>query len=419
MRAGRLTVLLGVTVLVGVACGARHTTQPARSLPSPVPVIATVPAYLAATVAADDQLGLDLLTSIGPPDGNLVLSPASVALALRMVASGAAGLTASEMAHVLHLPNVAAAAQALPYTIGAATHDTANTLRVANTVWAQQGMPVAAPFANTLRTRFGSTIRPADFERDPDKATNQINAAVAGQTNGMIPHLFPANSLDSSTRMVLTNAVYLAASWAQAFDPKLTSPAPFTRPDGSVVQVPMMHQDPNDDPEQRPFGYAAGPGYQAVTLPYTGGKLAATVLLPSGTSLKPLLDLLRANGLPSMLKSVHPAGVDIAMPKFTLSSNVDLTATLATLGMPTAFSDRADFSGITTAEQLNIQTVQHDVMVRVDEHGTTAAAATGVGMQATSAVARTEVIVNRPFLLVITDTATGGTLFLARVTNPT
>jgi serpin B len=181
----------------------------------------------------------------------------------------------------------------------------------------------------------------------------------------------------------------------------------------------MMHQDPNDDPEQRPFGYAAGPGYQAVTLPYTGGKLAATVLLPAGTSLKPLLDLLRANGLPSMLKSVHPAGVDIAMPKFTLSSNMDLTATLATLGMPTAFSDRADFSGITTAEQLNIQTVQHDVVVRVDEHGTTAAAATGVGMQATSAVERTEVIVNRPFLLVITDTATGGTLFLARVTNPT
>jgi serpin B len=336
-----------------------------------------------------------------------------------MVASGAAGRTATEMAHVLHLPNTAAAAQALPYTLGAATHDTANTLRVANTVWAQQGMPVAALFANILRTRFGSTIRIADFDRDPDSATNQINATVAGQTNGMIPHLFPAGALDASTRMVLTNAVYLAASWAQAFDPKLTSPGPFTRPDGSVVQVPMMHQDPSDDTHATPFGYAAGTGYQVVTLPYTGGKLAATVLLPSGTSLTSLLDLLRTNGLPSMLRSVHPAPVDIVLPKFTLTSNLDLTATLASLGMPSAFSDTADFSGITTATQLNIQTVQHDVVVRVDEHGTTAAASTGVGMQATSAVERTVVTVNRPFLLVITDTATGATLFLGRVTNPT
>jgi serpin B len=101
-----------------------------------------------------------------------------------------------------------------------------------------------------------------------------------------------------------------------------------------------------------------------------------------------------------------------------MRSDLDLSGTLAARGMPDAFSDTADFSGITTAEKLKIQTVRHDVFIQVDEHGTTAAAASGVGLQAVSAKVGVTVTIDHPFLFVITDTATGAPLFLGEVTDP-
>ncbi|HEY3747617.1 MAG TPA: serpin family protein [Pseudonocardiaceae bacterium] len=413
-RAG-LAALLSLLALV--ACGS--PTPSAQPPPRPVPVAVAVPADAAALVAADDRFGIDLLSAA--PDGNLAISPASVAIALQMVATGARGTTASQLAHVLHLRSVAAAAtsaQALLAGLNAAEQDHRNTLRVANTVWAQQGMPVAPAFSNTLRTRFASAMRTADFASDPDGARQQVNSTVSGQTNGLIPQLFPAGSLDGSTRLVLTNAISLAASWATAFREKNTAPGPFTKPDGSVVQVPMMHSDQPTAEQPAAYGYAADPGYQVVTLPYVGGKLAFTILLPDTTSLTPLLGMLRDKGLPAVIGAVRPTRIALVMPKFTIRTDLDLTATLAGLGMPAAFGADADFSGITTAEHLQIQTVRHDAVVQVDEHGTVAAAATGVGVQATAGVAVLPVNVNHPFLFVITDTATGAPLFLGRITDP-
>ncbi|HEX3593338.1 MAG TPA: serpin family protein [Pseudonocardiaceae bacterium] len=413
-----MAVLLGITILVGTACGT--TAPPAPPPPPPLlPVAVDVPADTAALVAADDRFGVDLLTAPGvPATGNLAMSPASVAVALQMVAAGARGATAAQLSHVLHLPSAAAAAtsaQALLAGLSAAGHDSHTTLRVANTVWAQRGMTLAPAYRDVLNSRFGAAMHTADFQADPAGARQAVNRTVAGQTGGMVPELFPPGSLDSSTRMVLADAVYLAASWARAFPVRDTAPGPFTLADGSVVRVPMMHAQPA--PDAPAYGFAAGPGYQAVTLPYTGGKLAFTMLLPTGTSLTPVLDALRDNGLPAILRAVRPSGVSLAMPRFAVRSALDLTTVLAGLGMPVAFSDAADFGGI-SGEPLRIQTVRHDAVVRVDEHGTTAAAATGVGMQASAAVVSRVVTVDHPFLFVITDIATGAPLFLGRITDP-
>jgi serpin B len=416
-------VLLGTAVVLaaGLLVGCGSTAPPAKP-PTPVPVADDVPANTAALVAADDTLGIDLLTSPATPqDGNLAISPAGVATALQMVAAGARGRTATELAHVLHLPDAAAAAtsaQALLTGLGATERDTRNTLRVANTVWTQHGLRLERAFGDTLRNRFDSSSHTADFTRDPDAATNAVNRAVSGQTDGMIPQLFPPNSLDSTTQLVLTNAIYLKASWASAFPVDRTAPGRFTRGDGSVVRVPMMRSTSPEADQPSLYGHATGPGYQVVTLPYVGGRLAFSVLLPTGSSLSPLLDVLRDKGLPTVLGAVRPSTCSVLLPKFSLRTDLDLTATLASLGMPSAFGADADFSGITRDEALSIQTVRHDAVVDVDEHGTTAAAATGVGMQTSAAVQACVVAVDHPFLFVITDTATGAPLFLGRVTDP-
>jgi serpin B len=210
----------------------------------------------------------------------------------------------------------------------------------------------------------------------------------------------------------VTNALYLKAAWAREFPRDKTKDAPFTRPDGSVVTVPMMHNDPFKEPKAE-LGYARGPGYQVVTLPYRGGKLAFSVIVPA------TIDALREKGIASLLSEVRPATVQLAMPRFTTRSAMDLSKALAEAGMPTAFTPGADFSGITDDTDLLIASVQHKTFVQVDEEGTEAAAATGADVQAVSAPQTYTVTVDRPFLFVITDTATGAPLFLGRINDPT
>jgi len=393
----RLAVL-GLVLLV-TACA-----EPVAEQPPPVPVARQVPADVAALISAADAFGLDLLTAPALADHpNLVVSPMSVSLALQMIGAGAAGETAAQITKVLHLPDgVRPRLPAFDQT----------DLKVSNTAWTQRGLELKPDYRDTLRTLFGTTLREADFLADPDGARSRINQAVADQTAGKITDLFPPESIDQDTRLVLTNALYLKASWAQEFPIDKTTDAPFTRGDGSTVTVPMMHNDPYQEPTVD-LGYAEGPDYQVVTLPYRGGKLAFTVIVPAA------IDAVRGKGIAAILSEVRPAPVALAMPRFTARSAMNLTETLKAAGMPAAFSPAADFSGITDDADLHIDTVQHKTFVQVDEKGTEAAAATGVDAQPVSAPSMHTVTVDRPFLFVITDTATGAPLFLGKITDPT
>ncbi|GAB1510182.1 serpin family protein [Actinophytocola sp. KF-1] len=368
-----------------------------------MPVAQRVPADVAALVAAADAFGLDLLTAPTLADRpNLVVSPVSVSLVLQMIGAGAAGTTADQMRAVLHLP--AGVRPRLPEFDG-------DALRVSNAAWAQRGLDLKPAFRDTLRSRFRTTMRAADFTGDAEGVRRRINQTVADETAGRITDLFPPGTIDGDNRLVLTNALYLKAAWARAFPRERTEDAPFTRADGSTVTVPMMHNEPDTD-GTGVLGYAEGPGYQVVTVPYRGGKLAFTVIVPAAP------DALRGKGLSALLDEVAPAHVVLAMPRFTAGSALDLRETLRAAGMTEAFSTAADFSGITDDEVLYLDTVRHKTYVRVDEEGTEAAAASGAGAKAVSAPVPHTVTVDRPFIFVITDTANGAPLFLGRIGDP-
>ena len=386
-----------------------------------VPRASTSPADATEAGAALDAFGLDLYRALSPGQTNMVFSPTSISLALAMARAGARGQTAAEMDAVMHALAsdehagwLNALDQALASRSGTSTDDSGQalpvTLRIANAPFAQQGMPLEAAYLETLAARYGAGLRLVDYISATEAARQTINAWVDERTEQRIPELLVEGVLTPATRLALVNAIYLKAPWQTPFEPKATQEGVFTRADGSTVEVPFMTTTAS-------LPYASGDGWQAVEIPYVGGSLALTIILPDD-----LADFERAltpDGLAAITSSLSDTQVALEMPRFGIESKTELATILAALGMPTAFGDGADFSGITTAEQLAISNVIHQANIDVDEKGTEAAAATVVMMEESAMPSEPlSVRVDRPFLFALRDVPTGAMLFLGRVGDP-
>jgi len=378
-----------------------------------------------AAAAADAAFGVDMYQVLAEDAADTVFSPASVASALRMALCGARGKTAAELARALHLDgadrqdDVAVSALRLVSARrdggpGSGPGSGSATFRAPNTVWVQSGLPLRAEFTARL-SQAAATLADADFAAAPEAARTLINRVIAEQTEGKISGLLPAGAISRLTRLVLASAVYLKAAWTQPFPENATADAPFY-PDGQGrpgLTVPMMHLT-------APQAYLRGDGYQAVLLPYRDIGLAMAVVLPDGP-LSALRPKVTAAGLGGLLGGTARHQVTLSLPRFRLEAAFDLIPALRRLGVTEAFGDDADFSGITDAEPLRIGAVVHKAYIDVDEHGTEAAAATAVvmaGMAAFRAPPPVTMVVDRPFLFAIIDTATSLPLFLGQVSHP-
>jgi serpin B len=388
-----------------------------------------------------NELGIDLLAHAAKPQENTALSPYSIQIALAMTYAGAEGDTREQMARVLHYPanetDVSRSFAALQTALAELTDRTAKlvadskksggpsepiTLTVANRLFGQQGYDFRPAYLTLLKETFGAPLEAIDFASDPAAATKHINASVEKQTRERIRDLIPANGLDKDTRLVLANAVYLKAPWAQEFSEKATQPRPFHLADGQSIDVPTMTRKDS-------YGYAKREGFVAVTLPYSGGDLQLLVLLPD-----------TATGLPNLESQLTPAllmdcarlkseEVLLYLPRFKLEPPLfALRDMLETLGMESAFDvpqGSANFDAIAPRrpnDYLYISNVFHRTFVEVDEKGTEAAAATAVVMMRATAhfeeAKPIEVRVDRPFLFAIQHRPSGACLFLGRVVDP-
>lgn len=348
-----------------------------------------------------------------------VWSPYSVASALGLAAAGARGTTRDEVVAALTgaadgdldaLAGVLAAGARLdPGAEGVA----GARIAVANTLWADATLPISPDYAATVRDWPGGAGRPADFRRAADAARDEVNADVERTTKGLIRDLLPLGAVDERTRAILVNALWLRASWLQAFPAAATRPAPFHAPGGDV-EVPTMHL-------QRRMWYAARGGWRLASVP-AGSGVVADVLLPDGdlADAEPTLD---AGTVHALAEAATPTLVALSLPRFRVEDGAPLTGPLAALGIGTIFTDRADLSGVTGgAESLKVSAVLHKAVLTVDESGLEGAAATAVMMVTTSMVLDpprpVELRVDRPFLVVVRHEGTGAVYFLARVTRP-
>jgi serpin B len=409
----RFRVMVGLAALLAVISGGGAALADGKAkVPEAPPSEGFRPAV------ATGAFGLDLLRAAEP--GNVVLSPDSVAAALAMTGTGARGQTADEIARTLRLKGPSAFSSVgdlqLAITAGQAaaarSDPDAPTLDIANGLFLQQGFPFDPAFLGGTQDHFGATPETVDFANDPRGALDAINGWVSDHTGGLIPQIL--DELPPKMVLALANAVYLDADWEHPFEKRETRPGTFHGSQGGA-SVEFMHQTAD-------FGYSATRGYKAVDLPYRSSNLSLLAVLPRGQKLGSLQHHLDGRALSRISASLDPVPVELSFPRFHLKTDTELSAPLSRLGMPTAFGESANFSGITTAAALKIGFVKHDADFALDEEGTIAAAATVVGVEATSAPGNPPDAVsftaNRPFLFFLRDDKTGATLFAGRLVDP-
>jgi serpin B len=420
-----LVGLIGCNGPGGGTGGGRPPGQSARSEKPRVISPNVAAPDLEDLVGGNSKFAFDLYRYLrqGKGDDNLFYSPYSISLALAMTYAGARGETERQMADTLHftLPQ-----ERLHPTFNGLGLELASRgegaegkdgegfrLNIVNAIWGQEGYEFLPEFLDTLAENYGAGLRLLDFAGDAEAARITINDWVSEQTEGRIEDLLPQGVIDALTRLVLTNAIYFNAAWANPFEEAITADGTFHLLDGGEAIAPMMRQTES-------FGYTEGEGYQAVELPYDGRELSMVILLPEAGEFEPFDNSLDAGRVNGILKDLAYRQVALTMPKFEFESDLSLAETLAAMGMPDAFTSAADFSGMTGARDLFISNVIHKAFVAVDEAGTEAAAATAVIMKELSAAVEepVEVTVDHPFIFLIRDIETGTILFVGRVTNP-
>ncbi|HEV3055154.1 MAG TPA: serpin family protein, partial [Solirubrobacteraceae bacterium] len=373
------------------------------------PARAASPAPVAPAVDATNRLAVTLLPRLGG-GGDTVFSPYSIATALAMIDQGAAASTATQIGRVLGSGNataLAASERRLSSALAASVRDGSPgtsagelaRLQIANGLWVGSQLSVEQPFGAALGQDFGATPQTLDFGGSPDAARKAINAWVAQHTAQRIKGLMPPGTITAQTRLVLANAIYLNAHWSNPFVKGSTAPGPFEVAGGAMVTVRFMTEPVTQ------FAYGRGAGYRAIDLPYLDSTLSMLVVIPATGTLPGFEGGLNLGALSRISRGLATARVALRMPRFKLSLHAELNDVLSALGMPLAFSDAADFSGITHSVALKIQAVEQGATLTADEQGTVAAAATGISTEPTALPSGpiVRLTLDHPFLFFIRD----------------
>jgi serpin B len=377
------------------------------------------PSTTQAVGAANNAFGVTLYERLSQNPGNLFFSPTSIQTSLAMTMAGARGPTAEQMAKTICVENDAATHASLGAFLrrmNAAGKTGGFDLSVANALWLLKGYEFAPDYLSLVQKDYDARLDEVNFTSDPEGSRKTINDWVAGQTHDKIKNLMPAGTIDSNTRLVLTNAIYFKGKWDSPFNKRMTNDAPFTFSAGGTESIPFMRQ-------VKRFRCAEDETVQLLELPYGQNTLAMRIFLPrQPEGLAAFEKDLGGERMDKLMNSLQSERVEVWLPRFKVESGIQLGDVLEAMGMTLAFDpQRADFHGMSSEEHLYISTVIHKAFVNVDEEGTEAAAATGIGMRTMAIRAESQPKLfkaDHPFLFAIVDQQSGAMLFMGRVAKP-
>ncbi|MBV1862198.1 MAG: serpin family protein [Nannocystaceae bacterium] len=425
-----LFVLIGCSVTQGNApsgadekIGSKADAAQESQL-APLPVSDSDLAALSQSINAFSH---DLYGQIARNDGNLIVSPASIAVALGMTYQGTTDDTAAEFKSVLHVEGMEPSqwhaalgelAQRWMTRAPAAERDgPAPEVALANRLFGAEGVPFKDAFLRESARDYRAPMERLDFAAS-DLARVHINRWVAGRTRDRIRDLIPADVLTKDTLLVLANAIYFKARWQERFNQASTHDAVFAVKGEERLEVPTMRVT-------KDFKYTAQDDATVVELPYANSSFAMTLAMPRDPDgLGALEASLEADSVARWSSAMKYQRLALSLPKFKIEprESIELSEPLRALGLNRAFTDSAQFEGMAAPqdERLKIDKVFHKGFIEVDENGTEAAAATSVVMMRAGSLPGDPVRVafDRPFLFFVRDTDTGAILFMGRIVDP-
>jgi serpin B len=284
---------------------------------------------------------------------------------------------------------------------------------IANAFWGSKDLQFTPAFKETASLYYNAAVASLDFAGNPQQARLQINRWVADATDDNITNLLPPDAITKQTGLVLINAVYLESGWRSAFKPDLTSDETFYGA-GKKRKVPMMHKSAQ-------YRFGQGEDFQVIELGLEGD-FAMAFYLPARKGGKDALaefesEKFTLENLTTWLEKLRMVQVNLTLPRFRIAAGADLQTSLAGLGMPTAFTKEADFSGMAPTGKLALSSVIHNADVEVNEKGVRATATTGV-VAAPRERPVADFTADHPFLFTIRDSRKGVILFVGRVMFP-
>ncbi len=360
---------------------------------------------------AQSRLAFGLITRLAGTDGaptNIVVSPASVAAVLSLLDLGAD----ARMRRALHRTlgfdrraarNAAAELDGLRASVSKLASTQDSPLLLANAIVFD---PASAPYRLALMglRATGAEVRVEDLAKP--ETLRRINEWVSTHTKGLIPTILEDPPRDAG--LVALNALYFKDRWRNPFDPRATAPAPFQLTDGASIDVPMMRQTGR-------FSFRQDERFVAVDLDYASDGFGITVVTTKDKPARPAEFAPVVSWLGG--DDFKQSSGELALPRFALDGKRELLAALDALGLRRGRISPTALSGLSPAPQTITRVVQKTVL-RVDEAGTEAAAATAV---VTTRALQTEFVkmtVDKPFLLALRERTTGLVLLAGYVGRP-
>lgn len=368
-------------------------------------------------VDGNNQFACKLYAELRRSEGNLFFSPVSISTALSTILPGARSTTAEQMRHVLHweLPNERLYLDLASLRLQLQSRQKGLEVALANRLWAQTDVKLSSEFVGLLKGRLGAEVGQIDFAELGDDARHPINAWIAKETDDHIHELLASGAVDSSTRLVLTNAISFDGEWAQPFDGDLTEAGTFHIDTNRSTDVTLMRQE-------HEFRFCRVAGVSCLELPYQGEKFSMWLFLPDEVDgLRSFEAGLTVEQIKRCLQAAKLRTVRVELPVFELASEFEMQDILGDMGIVDAFEpDVADFSRMFPGSPYHVSVFVHKAYVAVNEQGTEAAAATGVVATGddVNSPAPAAFRADHPFVYMIRDNELGQIVFLGRLVDP-
>lgn len=371
------------------------------------------PSDIAEVTRANNQFGLQLLRQehLDDPTENIFISPLSVFSALAMTTNGADGQTLVDMETALSFDGVSISDMNAEYQTLIADLDNIDPkveINLANSIWYRNGFEVKPEFLDAVQQHYEAKIQSLDFSSPAAK--DQINNWVENKTNGYIEEI--VDQISPLHAMFLVNALCFEGQWEEGFQTDATQERGFSLEDSSFIQVEQMIATESNRLVFR------NEEISLVELPYSKEGFSLVLVKPENGTVDQLLATMSMDDLNSWIGEVRESEITLQLPKMKVEYKSELSQSLINLGMESAFTPGvAEFTGISDTD-LQISEVMHKTYLEVDESGTTAAAATSVGVRFTSLPMIEEYRFDSPFLIFLRERDSGLVLFSGKIMDP-